>query len=188
MLRRLALLAVTCLGFLAVAAAPASAASGGPNPPPKCFVAKNLDLPTCTYDGHGWTVSYPSDSGFGDPGGDGGGGGGIPSGLVALFVLVPLIGIGVTIWRVSMARKMAQDAGMDPNQATAVTLLGNDGLDAAYLAANLRHQQTSVSPVAAAPPQRSASERLAELQQLKDHGQITAEEYDTRRTAIVESV
>jgi hypothetical protein len=86
-------------------------------------------LPTCTEVNGQWSVSYGQDFG--------GGGEGIPSGFIALAVLVFLIGGGLAVWRVSMARQMATNAGLNPGQATAVTLLGSPGLDAAYLAAKL---------------------------------------------------
>jgi Short C-terminal domain len=95
--------------------------------------------------------------------------------------------VGVTIWRVTMARGIAQQAGMNPNTATAVTLLGNEGLDAAYLAANLRNRPAApTSPDSPAP--RTTSERLAELQRLKDQGLVTDEEYDAHRKDILGSV
>ena len=34
-----------------------------------------------------------------------------------------LVSLGTLIWRISVARKIAEDAGLDPNTATAVTLL-----------------------------------------------------------------
>lgn len=185
MMRRLltiAVLALSCAGLVGTATAAASA--GGSNPPPKCFRTNAAgDLPTCRSDGGGtWTVSY--DDGFA---GGGAGGGGIPSGFIALFVIAAIAGLGVTIWRVSMARNLARQAGMSPNQATAVTLLGNEGLDAAYLASNLRGSQASAPSSATSPP-RSTADRLNELQQLKDQGLVTAAEYDARRKAIVDSV
>jgi hypothetical protein len=113
-------------------------------------------------------------------------GGGIPGWFVALFVLAGVTGIGITIWRVTMARGIARQAGMNPNTATAVTLLGNDGLDAAYLAANLRNRPTTAP--ADVPSPRTTEERLGELQRLKDQGLVTDEEYDAQRKAILGSV
>ena len=182
MIRRLLATAVVCLAFLALGSTPASAAGGGPNhPPPKCFRVNSDGVPaTCTYDNGVWTSSY--DDGFG--GGSGSGGSGI---IGALAVLGVIGGIGITVWKVSTARTMARRSGMDPNQATAVTLLTDDGLDATYLAANLRGSQPA--PAAApAPAPRTAQDRLHELQELRDQGLVTAEEYESRRTAIVDSI
>ena len=112
---------------------------------------------------------------------------GFPGWFVALFLLVALIGVASVIWRISVARKVAKDAGLDPNTATAVTLLSNDGVDAAYLASTLT---SSPRPQSAdqTQPSKSAEERLLELQALKNKGLITQDEYDTRRREILGSI
>ncbi len=112
---------------------------------------------------------------------------GIPGWFIALFVLVALVGIGSTMWRISVTRKMARDAGLDPNTATAVTLLSKDGVDAAYLASTLAsHPRLQSSEPAQRP--RSAEERLQELQSLRDKGLVTQEEYDAQRQGILGSI
>jgi hypothetical protein len=55
---------------------------------------------------------------------------GIPSGFIVLFVLAIVVGIGVTIWKVSTAQTLAKRSGMDPDLAAQMTLLTDDGLDA----------------------------------------------------------
>ncbi len=134
-----------------------------------------------------FAAGEPLPGGFYD---DGMGGGfpdpGMPPGFAALFVIVVLGGIGTTLWRVSLARQMARDSGMDPDQATAVTLLSDDGLDATYLASNLRN--APAGEPSAPSPARSAQERLRELEQLRDEGLITTGEYEARRRAVVESL
>jgi Short C-terminal domain len=116
-------------------------------------------------------------------------GGGIPSGFVALIVLGVIVSIGLTVWRVSTARSLARQAGMNPDTATAVTLLGNQGLDAAYLASNLRNSAPHIADYSAlTAPARSTADRLTELQSLREQGLITPAEYDARRKAIVEQV
>jgi F0F1-type ATP synthase membrane subunit c/vacuolar-type H+-ATPase subunit K len=65
-------------------------------------------------------------------------GGGVPGWFVACGVFVVIVGIGVTIWRLSTVQKLAKQSGMDPGLATQMILLSDDGLDATYLAANLR--------------------------------------------------
>lgn len=168
----------------------AHAASDPGNPPHKCFVTDAQgNLPTCSSNGDGkWTVTYDSGDGFLDPSN----GGGIPSGFIAFGVLVVLIGIGLSIARVAYVRNIAKNAGMDPNEATAVSLLSNDGLEATYLAANLRPQSPSGGPPASPPTSksetRSTQDRLSELQQLHDQGTITTEEYDARRKSIIDSI
>lgn len=102
----------------------------------------------------------------------------------AFFILAVLVGIGVAVWKVSTARKLAQEAGMDPDVATGMTLLDENGLSATYLASSLR---TAPGPVAAATTS-SAADRLGELSRLLEGGLITQAEYDERRKAIIDSV
>src|SRR4051794_35394493 len=95
-------------------------------------------------------------------------GGGIPGWFVAWGVFVVVVGIVVTVWRVSTAQKLAKQSGMDPGLATQMTLLSDDGLDATYLAASLRGQ---VAPPPAEPANpteasRTTAARLEELQGL----------------------
>jgi hypothetical protein len=68
---------------------------------------------------------------------------------------------------------------LDADEATAMTLLSDDGLDATYLASNLRpgHPQQG-------GPGRSVTERLAELESLKQQRLVTQAEYDERRAVI----
>ena len=112
---------------------------------------------------------------------------GIPGWFIAVFVLVLVLGIGSTIWRISVARKIAEDAGLDPNTATAVTMLSQDGIDAAYLASALRSHSAGQPPPSAQPP-KTAEERLRELQSLKDKGLVTEDEYTARRQEILGSI
>lgn len=118
-----------------------------------------------------------NDPGFGEPG--------IPGAFIALFVIVLILGVAGTVWQVSTARRMARDAGLDPDDAAAVTLLDDPGLSTAYLASSLRDRDDRPEPPPAA---RSSAERLRELQDLRDQGLITPDEYDARRRAIVDSL
>jgi hypothetical protein len=113
-------------------------------------------------------------------------GGGIPGWFVGLLVLVGILAVGTTIWRVTAARSLARQAGLNPNTATAVTLLGNGGLDAAYLASSLHDRQAPATSADAAT--RTTEKRLAELHRLKEQGLVTDEEYDAHRKAILGSV
>ena len=136
-----------------------------------------------------WSVSYDgglSDDGFGAPGmSDGFGGPGIPAGFGVLFVLMLLGGGAITLWKISTARQMAQESGLDPDRATAMALLSDDGLDATYLAASLRSSPAADDgPV----PTRTAGDRLRELESLRDEGLVTAAEYDARRQAILDAL
>jgi hypothetical protein len=152
----------------------AAAAAGEAELPDKCFESgPNFELPTCTNTGNGWEVSY--EDSFAGPG--------FPSWFVALFVLVLIVGIGTTIWRVWFVRDMATRAGMNPNQATAVSMLGQDGVTATYLAASMRGTRPGPDP-----DPRSATTRLEELEQLKARGLVTMTEYEERRRIILESI
>jgi len=107
---------------------------------------------------------------------------GPPGWFGGLFVLFIIIGIGSTVWRISAARSIARRAGMDPDDATAATLLTQNGLDATYLAANLRQ---STRPV---PAPRSSESRLHELKSLLDQGLVSQAEYDKRRAEILAEI
>ena len=127
-------------------------------------------------------------------------GDGIPGVFIFLFVVFLIAGVAVTIWRVSTARTLARQSGMDPGQATQMALLSDDGLDATYLAASLRQRPsrpvapTSGSPSGSVPttdghsPVGSPSDRLTELKHLLDQGLVTQSEYDERRRAIIDGV
>jgi hypothetical protein len=67
-----------------------------------------------------------------------------------------------------------------------MTLLSDDGLDATYLAANLRGTQAANQ--ATPPPSATTAARLEELKSLLDRGLVTQSEYDERRKAIIDSV
>lgn len=113
---------------------------------------------------------------------------GIPGWFVAIFVLVLLLGIGTTIYRVSAARSMARKAGLDQDAAGAVALLEDNGLSAAYVASSLSRPGTPTPDGSSDQHARPAAERLAELQSLKDAGAITESEYAARRQAIIDSI
>jgi hypothetical protein len=97
-------------------------------------------------------------------------------------VLVVMAGIGTTIWRISLARRVARRSGMDENEATAVTLLSDNGLEAAYLAGNIRNGASYDTEAS----DRTVAFRLQELQELRDRGLITEQEYDAQRKAILD--
>lgn len=130
------------------------------------------------------TTAYASDMGnvpeFGlsDPG--------VPPGFGAFGVLVAVAGIASMLWRVSMARQMARDSGMDPDRAAAMSMMSDDGLEATYLASSLRDRPTETA--SAGSPARTVAERLRELDQLRADGLVTPEEYETRRSAILDSI
>jgi len=97
----------------------------------------------------------------------------VSAGPSLLFVIVLIIGVGFTIWKVSTARRMARDSGMSTSDATAMALLTDDGFESTYLASNLRGQTAGPAPVA--PSRDPASERLAELQTLRERGLVAGQ-------------
>lgn len=132
------------------------------------------ELPSFTStDGNNWDMQC---GGLAD-------GGGIPGWFGLLFVLVVLLGVGVTVWRVSTARRMARESGMNVSDATAMALMDEDGLSATYLASNLR-PGVKAAPASGAP----AAERLRELAGLLEQGLITQAEHDERRARIIDGV
>lgn len=186
MLRHFLVVFAVLIGLLGMGASPATAATEPTEPPMphKCLVMNKAgELPDCVWDGQHWTAEYPGASG-----GVGRGG------FAALFVLALLVGGGVMVWRVSLARNLARQSGMSTGQATAVTLLGDEGLEATYLAANLRGPAAPAPQVGPAPQvapalaARTTSDRLRELQQLRTDGLVTETEYQARRQVIVDSL
>ena len=150
---------------------------GGDRMPPKCLrMDENGSLPVCTqYPDGSWGVDYPDATTAGAGGG-----------FAALFVIVLVLGIIGTIWKVSTARRMARDSGMDEGDATAMTLLTDDGFEATYLASNLRGQ--TAGPVPGAPSRGPTTERLAELLTLRERGLVTDEEYAAARQKILDDL
>jgi hypothetical protein len=114
------------------------------------------------------------DDGF--PGGDG-----IPALFGFFFVLFVIAAVVGTVWKVSTARRLAEQSGMDAGDATTMALLTDDGLEATYVASQLRQGAGR----ATGP---SAAERLRELEELHKQGLITASEYAERREVIVKSL
>lgn len=173
-----------------------AAAGGGPNDPPDWCLEPLEDgfLPECAYIDGEWVGSDGGLApGFG-PGADSTAG--VMGGFGVFFVLVLLLAIGGAVWRVTTARRLARNAGMDEGDATAMTLLTDDGLESTYLAANLR---PPAAPATAPPghpagasgasePPRSSADRLRELQDLLAAGLVTQDEYDARRRAILDSL
>jgi hypothetical protein len=159
-------------------------ADPGDNPPNWCFKTNAQgELPTCTYVDGTWHRSYE-----GDQLGMGSGGPGIPGAFVALFVLAVLASVAFTVWKVSTARRMARDSGMDQGDATAMTLLSDEGFEATYLASSLRGQMTPPPDPTPQPGTRSTAERLRELQTLLEQGLISQDEYAARRQALIDGV
>lgn len=152
-----------------------------PPAPDWCFeMNDNLEMPTCTWNGTGWHRSYE-----GSPDGAG-----VPGSFGVLFVLVLLVAVAMFVWRISLARRVARSTGLDPDQATELAILGEHGLEAGYLAGQLRRTATPAprEPAGTTTAPRSVESRLRELDQLRAQGLVTPEEHDARRRAILDSL
>lgn len=105
--------------------------------------------------------------------------------------IVPLIALAIggagAIWRATTAQEIAKQSGLDPDLATQVSLLSDNGLPAEYLAANLR-QPGAVEPTPLLAAGKGVAGRLEELHSLLVTGLITQDEYDARRRAIIDSI
>jgi len=159
-------------------AAPAQAAGGLQRCLDKA-VGHGGQPPTCTRVNGTWVASWPD---------DGASGSGTFGAIVFLAVIGALVGLGVLVWKVSTARRLASESGMDPDLATKMTLLTDDGLESTYLAANLRPTVRTSAHEPPTPSTASAAARLTDLRTLLDRGLISQAEYDERREAIVRSL
>lgn len=158
---------------------PATSRTDPGRAPDWCFDMNEDMVPsTCTWTGQKWVKSY--DDGFS------GADAGMPGSFGVLMFLGILVAVGITAWRVSLARRVARDAGLDPDRATELTLLEDHGLEASYLSAHLQARPVAEQPPA--PAVRSAEERLRELRSLLESGLISQEEHDTRRKAVVDAL
>lgn len=111
--------------------------------------------------------------------------------FAGLFMMVVLVGVGMTIWRVSTARRMAREAGMNESDATTMSLITDNGLEATYLLSTLRQGQTAAPATVVADagaPGTDPADRLRALRSLLEQGLVTQAEYDARRQAILDEV
>src|SRR3954447_19692294 len=114
------------------------------------------------------------------------GGSGIPGIFIFFVFVVLMVGIGSTVYRISTARSIARRNGMDEGEATAVALLNDNGLSAAYLRGGMQPPPQSqlvprVPKAAPTEPARTPAERLQDLEDLHAAGKITDEEYGAAR-------
>lgn len=122
------------------------------------------------------------------------GGPAIPGIFIFFFVVIVLIGVGSTLYRISTARNIARRNGMDVGDATAVALLNDNGLSAAYLRSGMQHPRSMTDPASGpaapqpTPPPSTPEQRLQDLENLHNAGRITDEEYAAARKRIVDSL
>lgn len=154
-----------------------------PPAPDWCFDVNDAGQPSsCYWNGTGWHKSYEGGSD----------GAGVPGSFGVMFVLVLLVAVAMFAWRISLARRVARDTGLDPDQATELAILGEHGLEAGFVAGHLRRPPTPSTPAEpdgpAGPAPRSVEVRLRELERLRAQGLVTPEEHDARRRAILDSL
>jgi hypothetical protein len=140
--------------------------------PDECFQLGDNGQPvTCTQQPDGsWTPESMSD-------------GPDPVALAAVgFLVVLLLGVAGTVWRVRAARAMARSAGLDEAAAGRMAMISEDGLAATYLASSMR------SPSSPAPVVRDTATRLRELDRLRSEGLVTEAEHAERRAAILAEI
>ena len=83
---------------------------------------------------------------------------------------------------------MARQSGMNEGDATAMALLSDDGLEATYLASNLRQPAPARPSTADAPRPSACATGCSELQELLDQGLITQQEHDEACRTILGSL
>lgn len=148
-----------------------------PPAPDWCFDSNDQgQLSSCSWDGTAWHKSYEG----------GMDGTGVPGWFGGMFVLMLIVAVAMFAWRISLARRVARSTGLDPDQATELAILGDNGLEAGYLAGHLHQGPGAEQP--STPAGRSVEVRLRELQQLRDQGLVTPEEHDVRRRAILDTL
>lgn len=101
-----------------------------------------------------------------------------------VFFLVITGAIVSAVLRYKTGARVAERAGLDPQDGGMTSLLSENGLPAAYMMGNLPGRHSN--PVTSAP--RTVEQRLGDLQSLLDKKLITQGEYDSRRAAILEDV
>jgi hypothetical protein len=188
-------------GIAAAATTPAPQIS----PPPQCFVEKDGALPLCTDDNGSWTVTYPTGGGNLDRNS----GSNTKQAIGLAIVILCAAGIVAIVgWQWVLPRRRERRLRSAPPTVSGVP--ATQATFTAYYpeanpAATTPPQRPTApppeafgSPAAApapapaappAPPQPatadSATTQLTALDTLLNQGQITREEYDARRQAIV---
>ena len=98
--------------------------------------------------------------------------------------MVVVIGIASTLYRVSVARRIAQNNGLDPRDATAVALLNDNGLSAAYVRGGMQQGQRPPAD----PPRYPAAAARRPRGAARHAGKITDAEYAAARQRIIDSL
>lgn len=94
----------------------------------------------------------------------------------AIFVIVAIASIVLSLVKFSRTRQMAMGKGATDAEATAIALSGDVGTAAAF-----------IKP-AQGPQGRSSAERIGEVRSLQSGGLITAEQAETRIAEILRGI
>ncbi len=116
-----------------------------------------------------------------DGGYSSGGGPNITGIFIAFFLIALLIAGGAALYRVSLARRIAERSGMDVGDATRVALLNDNAVSAAYLRSGMQQRPAPPAPSSV----RTIQQRLADVEQLHSEGTLTDEEYAASRQRII---
>ena len=106
----------------------------------------------------------------------------LPGVFILMMLIALALGVGSAVLRYRTGSRIAERAGLNPEDGGMTSLLSENGLPAAYVMSNLPGRtQPAASP-------RTVEQRLGDLTRLRDQGLITPEEYETRRTRIIDEV
>lgn len=116
--------------------------------------------------------------------------------FAAAFISSCAGSVWATFARARAARRMAERAGLNPQDAASTAMLTADGLDATYLVSATRPAYAAAaasgsltgSNAGSAAAAHTVEDRLRELDRLRDGGLISDEEYKAQHKAIVSSV
>lgn len=101
---------------------------------------------------------------------------GIFGAFFAIFILMFIGGIVLSVVKFSRTRQMAMDKGATDAEATAIALSGDVGTAAAF-----------IKPGAQTPP-KSSAERITEIRSLQTQGLISPEQAQTRIDEILRGI
>ena len=115
---------------------------------------------------------------------------GFPSGFIALFVIVALVGVGTAIYKIWWTGELARRRGHDPTEARITGFLTGDlGTAATYLRPDREPDRPETRAAAAErlaeAADESAEERLEEVADLLAKGLISEAEAAHKRAEIL---
>ena len=116
---------------------------------------------------------------------------GIPGAFIALFVIFAVIGVGVAIWKFSVAKESAEEMGVSPSTATKLALIDPDttAVAGSLGSAAIDRLKDNGGDHTSNPSlsQGDLDQRLADLDEAHKSGRVTEEEYQTIRKRLLDS-